>query len=319
MTDFTPPSSEESTPTIESSPNRLVTVVAILTAGATIPAVLWFALSGNTKPAGSGATTSSVYPIGIVNASQPSGEALPGPNALAHYNLAYVNNFTGKTLTADWDVFTGVPGGDAGGSSRAATLWSEVASSISMLGKIPRTEVNGLPEVSVNVDSPEPMAHLSSAPAKQALDQMTRELLWPKAPVWPPEIDFNENGGFVNSTSATVHFGTTNHVDQRTLGIDMTQWHTWGDLGTYVSNLHSRRTGVGGNLGRLRDSAAADDPRHGTTNEVQFGISMSLQVRVHGDRLGGPVRPQMRLQSQSPVSTNRSRTCLRVVVNSTNI
>lgn len=54
------------------------------------------------------------------------------------------------------------------------------------------------------------------------------ELLWPKAPVWPPEIDFNENGGQTNGTSATVHFGSTNYVDQRVVSIDITKWHTWG-------------------------------------------------------------------------------------------
>ena len=58
------------------------------------------------------------------------------------------------------------------------------------------------------------------------------ELLWPVANVWPPEIDFNETLGTTDGTSATVHFGSANGQDQRTLSIDMTQWHTWGVIWT---------------------------------------------------------------------------------------
>jgi beta-glucanase (GH16 family) len=60
----------------------------------------------------------------------------------------------------------------------------------------------------------------------------TVHLLWPVARVWPPEIDFNETGGDVTSTSATVHFDNPTSIDQRTLKIDMTQWHTWGVIWT---------------------------------------------------------------------------------------
>jgi beta-glucanase (GH16 family) len=61
------------------------------------------------------------------------------------------------------------------------------------------------------------------------------ELLWPVADVWPPEIDFNETGGDTTSTSATLHFGSSNSQDQQTLSIDMTQWHTWGVIWTPTS------------------------------------------------------------------------------------
>jgi beta-glucanase (GH16 family) len=53
-------------------------------------------------------------------------------------------------------------------------------------------------------------------------------LLWPVAKVWPPEIDFNETGEGDTSTGATVHYGGTNLLDQRSVSIDQTQWHTWG-------------------------------------------------------------------------------------------
>jgi len=54
------------------------------------------------------------------------------------------------------------------------------------------------------------------------------ELLWPTSNIWPPEIDFNESGSVTKSTSATVHYGTSDPIDQRTLMVDGTHWHTWG-------------------------------------------------------------------------------------------
>jgi beta-glucanase (GH16 family) len=50
--------------------------------------------------------------------------------------------------------------------------------------------------------------------------------------LWPPEIDFNESGGSNSATSSTLHYGTTNLLDQRQLSINLTQWHTWGVIWT---------------------------------------------------------------------------------------
>jgi beta-glucanase (GH16 family) len=61
------------------------------------------------------------------------------------------------------------------------------------------------------------------------------ELLWPANNVWPPEIDFNESGGSMNSTSSTVHYSSFNYIDQRTVAAEMNQWHTWGVVWTPTS------------------------------------------------------------------------------------
>ena len=56
-------------------------------------------------------------------------------------------------------------------------------------------------------------------------------LLWPVADVWPPEIDFAENGGessVRDSMSATLHYATANHQIQRSLSADFTAWHVMG-------------------------------------------------------------------------------------------
>ena len=58
-------------------------------------------------------------------------------------------------------------------------------------------------------------------------------LLWPRANVWPPEIDFDEDGGGDRThISATLHCGPNGRDDcqvQRSLsGYDFSQWHTLG-------------------------------------------------------------------------------------------
>ena len=56
-------------------------------------------------------------------------------------------------------------------------------------------------------------------------------LLWPAHNVWPPEIDFAENGGETTARShvtATLHYGSDNSQIQRIVGVDLTQWHTVG-------------------------------------------------------------------------------------------
>ncbi|MBV9424156.1 MAG: glycoside hydrolase family 16 protein [Solirubrobacterales bacterium] len=57
-------------------------------------------------------------------------------------------------------------------------------------------------------------------------------LLWPVREVWPPEIDFAENGGETGvrrTVTATLHYGRVDHQVQRTIRIDFTRWHALGD------------------------------------------------------------------------------------------
>jgi beta-glucanase (GH16 family) len=57
-------------------------------------------------------------------------------------------------------------------------------------------------------------------------------LLWPVANVWPPEVDFYEDGGGARTgTSATLHCGPNGNNNcqvQRGLSGDFSQWHTLG-------------------------------------------------------------------------------------------
>ncbi len=75
-------------------------------------------------------------------------------------------------------------------------------------------------------------------------------LLWPVRDVWPPEIDFAENGGETSarrSMTASLHYGKDNRQIQRTVHADFTRWHTLGvewTPGRLVYTLAGRRWGV---------------------------------------------------------------------------
>jgi hypothetical protein len=153
---------------------------------------------------------------------------------MSRYTLGYVTDFSGSALPSGWDVYTGTPGGDAGAQWGSAHVvvsggvlhlntWQDpaygnewVAGGLCQCG---RPETYGAYFVRSRVTGPGPTQV---------------ELLWPTAG-WPPEIDFDETGGDVAGTSATVHFGTSNSTDQRTLSIDMESWHTWGVIWTPTS------------------------------------------------------------------------------------
>ena len=175
---------------------------------------------------------STSYPTGIPDATEPSGLAPPGTGALAGYALTYVSDFSGASLPAGWDAYSGVPGSDPGaqfGSAHSVVSGGMLQLNASqdpayndewVTGGVCQcgySQTYGAYFVRSRVTGPGPTGV---------------ELLWPLANTWPPEVDFNETGGGTTSTSATLHFGSTNSQDQQTLTIDMTQWHTWGVIWT---------------------------------------------------------------------------------------
>jgi hypothetical protein len=177
------------------------------------------------------AATDTKYPFGVPDASEPSGMAPPAADALAGYTQSYVQDFSGSSVPSGWGVFTGNPGGDPGGQWGASHVtvsggtlnlntWRDpaynnewVTGGLAQYG-IVRTY--GAYFVRTRVTGPGP-------------SQV--ELLWPTHG-WPPEIDFNETDGTVNKTTATLHFGASNGQDQRSVTMNMTQWHTWGVIWT---------------------------------------------------------------------------------------
>jgi hypothetical protein len=196
------------------------------------------------RPANAGthralAASPAVYPIGIVDPTEPSGMAPSGGSALPGYRLSYSNDFNGTAAPPGWELFSGIPGGDPGGQfaishvvfsgglMRVSTWQDPLYQNRWVTGGLCQCKVArvyGAYFVRTRVTGPSPNV---------------AELLWPVTNRWPPEIDFNENGGSTQHTTSTVHWAASNSMAHRSLNIVMTQWHTWGVIWTPSSVIYT--------------------------------------------------------------------------------
>jgi beta-glucanase (GH16 family) len=160
-------------------------------------------------------------------------------NALPGYTQSYVTDFTGTTLPAGWGAYSGKPGGDPGAQ------WGGLAHAVVSDGMLQletfQDPAYGGEWVTGGVSQ---SGHSQTYGAYFVRSRVTGagptnvELLWPVAPVWPPEIDFNETGGSASGTSATVHWGANgvnNQYQVSNQSLNMTEWHTWGVIWTPTS------------------------------------------------------------------------------------
>jgi len=170
------------------------------------------------------------FPVGTRDAREPSGIAPPPADALVGYQRTYLTDFAGQTLPQGWGTFAGIPSGDnqsqwlpshvvvSGGMVRliaskdAAGQWVTGGISQSSVGR-----AYGAYFVRSRVTGPGPDEN---------------EMLWPVAPVWPPEVDFNEMGYATTATAWTVHYGHGSAFVQTTHRVNMERWHTWGLIWT---------------------------------------------------------------------------------------
>lgn len=178
-----------------------------------------------------GSQINVVLPSGVLDATEPSGQAPPGPNSFPGNLQSYVTDFSGTSLPLGWHVFTGSPAGDP------SAQWGE--------GHV--VVGGGLLQLNAFQD---PLYHNSWVTGGLCQCGVARtygsyfvrsrltgpgptlvELLWPRAG-WPPEIDFNETYGTTGGSMATDHYTVSNFQIHRTVHIDMTQWHTWGVIWT---------------------------------------------------------------------------------------
>lgn len=189
------------------------------------------ATTTTTVPVTTTATPSS-YPIGLSSSSEPSGMAPPGAGALAGYSQSYVTDFSGSSLPSGWDVYTGKPGGDPGAQFGAAH--AVVGSGLLQLNTW-QDSAYGNSWVTGGVcqcGAPQTYGAYFVRSRLTGAGPTGVEILWPAANTWPPEVDFNETFGGTADTTATVHYGASNSQIQRTVKLDMTQWHTWGVIWT---------------------------------------------------------------------------------------
>lgn len=176
--------------------------------------------------------TSGSYPVGVPDPSEPSGMAPLTSTALPGYQIRYVTDFVGSTLPSSWDVFTGVPSADPGGHFGVSHV--VVAGGLLTLETYRdradrnRWVTGGLCQcgLATRYGAYFVRSRITGPGPNEA------ELLWPKANVWPPEVDFNETGGSIISTTTSLHYGPGNHIVRNEVNIGMTKWHTWGVIWT---------------------------------------------------------------------------------------
>jgi Glycosyl hydrolases family 16 len=172
------------------------------------------------------------FPVGVTDSTEPSGMAPPDPGALAGYTQSYVTDFAGSSLPSGWEVFTGNPGGDPGAQWGASHVTVSDGTLDLNTWKDPaygnEWVTGGLCQCGVaqTYGAYFVRSRVTGAGPSQV------ELLWPTGNRWPPEIDFDESSGTTNETTATLHFSSANKQDQRSLNVDLTQWHTWGVIWT---------------------------------------------------------------------------------------
>ncbi len=156
---------------------------------------------------------------------------------IAGWHQVFADDFNGTTLnTSHWGAYSGQPGGDPAGwwdpshvivsgglltlkgyQDAAAKSGVFVTGGIGMNGTYAQTYGKYL--VRMRVDKGDGISAIA--------------LLWPQANVWPPEVDFFEDGGGGRrGMSATLHCGPNGNdncrVQKGLSGYDFSQWHTVG-------------------------------------------------------------------------------------------
>jgi beta-glucanase (GH16 family) len=169
-------------------------------------------------------------------ATSPSGQAMPVGD-IPGWHQVFADDFKGTTLnTSNWGPYSGQPGGDTAG------WWSPSHVVVGNCLLTLKGYKHAAAKPGVFVTGGVGMKNTHAQTYGKYLVRMRADkgdgisaiaLLWPQANVWPPEVDFFEDGGGKRiTTTATLHCGP-NGIDncqlQRTLtGHDFNHWHTLG-------------------------------------------------------------------------------------------
>jgi beta-glucanase (GH16 family) len=176
--------------------------------------------SGTGEPATPSETTES--PSG---ASMPTGD-LPG------WKEVFGDDFAGSSLDSEkWFSYWGQPGGDPGGWFDPSHV---TVSGNEMVISAYRDAADGGTWASGGVSSKPGLEqtygkYLVRLRFSAGHGIAHAALLMPADGSWPPEIDFSEdNGEDRNTDYATLHYGSKDTMEQRTVATNLTQWHTVG-------------------------------------------------------------------------------------------
>ena len=152
-------------------------------------------------PSGTPSAPPSATPTGGQGGTDPSGQN--PATALSGYTLKYTQEFNGDSAPANWNLYTGVPGGETSSEadwepSMCAFSGGEahfMASGIDSCGM----DYQGQPQ---KYGAWFARLQANAEPAGQLFTDIF--LLWPDNNQWPPEIDVYEDEGNRASTTATL-------------------------------------------------------------------------------------------------------------------
>ncbi len=220
------------------SPLAALAVVASFIVPCAGVAVAATVLAGG-QSAVAGAATTTPYPLGTPNSSEPSGMAPPSASALSGYGQTYVQDFAGTSVPSDWDVFTGKPGGNGNGQWAA----SQVQVSNGMLQET--AALSGSQWITggaCQCSDPQTYGAYFVRSRMTGPGPTQVELLFPTNG-WPPEVDFAETGGDTSRQWSTAIWGLNADGSPaqvvNTTYNDLTQWHTWGVIWTPTSLIYT--------------------------------------------------------------------------------
>jgi hypothetical protein len=166
-----------------------------------------------------------------------------------HWQRVFSDDFTKGLGHGKWSRYRGQPRGDPGG------LWDPshvVVRNGSLYLETYRDARFGGRWVSGGVANPRALRqtygkYLVRFRLQRGRGVLSALLLWPVADVWPPEIDFAENGGARsarNRMTATLHHSSDDIMIQRSVRRDFASWHVMGvewTPGKLVYTLDGRR------------------------------------------------------------------------------
>jgi beta-glucanase (GH16 family) len=154
------------------------------------------------------------------------------------WHQVFADDFTSSPLDWQWGSYWGQPGGDPGGFfdpthvsvSGGNLVISAFKDSTDLAWDAgPNTYVTG------GVSSSPSFAqtygkYLVRFRMDAGKGVALAVLLWPQSNTWPPEIDFAEDNGVASRPTnySTLHYGTNNTQVSKSVGVNLTQWHTLG-------------------------------------------------------------------------------------------
>lgn len=166
----------------------------------------------------------------------PSGVRMPTGDPRGWHEV-FSDDFTGSNLGRRWTAYRGTPGGDPGGffdPTHVTVSGGQLVISAFRDPSDDAWDAGASTYVSGGISSSPSFAqtygkYLVRFRMDGGQGVAPTILLWPRSNAWPPEIDFAEDNGSGRQINyATLHYGRANTQVQKSVGVNLTRWHTLG-------------------------------------------------------------------------------------------